>query len=168
MRPVCRVAELGSLALTMRSAIPLLVLALLTVCFVSCKSTRDPIANWTPREGFQYLIVARQFSLGGVGITGDTSTGEYAYRAVLRGKNAADIFKMVLSPGARATEEGKLYALCGIRATDRPAFEHYASMLADTNAEVTTQSGCIVGSAPASRVVKQIADGVYDVYIFTR
>ena len=152
----------------MRSAIPLLLLALLSVCCVSCKSTRDPIANWSPREGFEYLIVARRFSLGGVGVAGDTSTGEYAFRAVLRSKSAAEIFKVVLSPGAQATEEGKLYALCGIRATDRPAFEHYASMLAGTNAEVTTQSGCIVSGEPASSAIKRIADGVYDTYLVTR
>ena len=152
----------------MRSAIPLLLLALLPVCCLSCKSTRDPIANWTPREGFEYLIVARRFSLGGVGFAGATSTGEYAFRAVLRSKSAAEVFKGLLSPGAQATEEGKLYALCGIRTTDRPAFEHYASTLAGTNTTVTTQSGCIVDREPASSVVKRIADGVYDAYIVTR
>jgi hypothetical protein len=113
-------------------------------------------------EGYEYLIVARRFALGGVGIDGRTSTGEFAFRAVLRSRSAPEIFRLVLSPGAQATEEGKLYALCGIRAKDRAAFDGYAAILLSTNAEVATQSGCIAGHQKAADVVKRIADGAYD------
>jgi hypothetical protein len=148
----------------MRSAIPVFIFLLLASCCVSCRSTSDPRKTWTPAEGYEYLIVSRRFALGGVGITGDTSTGEFAFQAVLRSQSAAEVFKVVLSPGARATEEGKLYALCGIRATDRVAFDRYAVIVASANAEVTTQSGCIVGHERAADVIKRMADGVYDSY----
>jgi hypothetical protein len=101
--------------------------------------------------------VARRFALGGVGVAADTSTGEFAFRAALRSRNPRVVFGLVLSPGAQATEEGKLYALCGIRATDRASFGRYAAIVTSTNAEVITQSGCIVGRERA-------ADGQADNY----
>lgn len=146
----------------MRSAISFIVLVAIGICCISCRTTHDPRATWTTGEGIDYLIVARCFSLGGVGPSGNTSTGEFAFRAVLRSRNATKLFKEVFYPGVRATEEGKLYALCGIRATDRAAFDQYAAMVVSTNAEVTTQTGCIVFDERAVDVVKRIADGVYD------
>lgn len=142
--------------------IPVLLLALLGFCGVSCKSTHDPRTTWTPAEGYEYLIVARRFALGGVGIAGDTSTGEFAFRAVLRSRGAAEVFRLVFSPGAQATEEGKLYALCGLRATDRADFGEHAAILVSTNAEVITQSGCTIIHERAADVVKRIEDGAYD------
>ena len=146
----------------MRSIVPALILLFAGVCCISCRTTHDPRATWTPGEGYEYLIVARRFALGGVGPVAQTSTGEFAFRAVLRSRSAPDVFRLIFSPGAQATEEGKLYALCGIRATDRAEFDQYAAMLMGTNAEVTTQSGCSVGHERAANVVKRIADGVYD------
>ncbi len=151
----------------MRSTIPAILLMLVGCCCVSCRSTRNPIATWTPREGSEYLIVARRFALGGVGVGAETSTGEYAFRAALRSRNPQVVFGLILSPGAQATEEGKLYALCGVRATDRASFDRYAAMVVSTNAEVVTQSGCIVGHERAAEVVKRIAAGEYDQY-FTK
>jgi len=153
-----------TLARFMRSAIPVFLFLLVASCCVSCRSTSDPRATWTSAEGYEYLIVSRRFALGGVGFAGATSTGEFAFRAVLRSRGAREVFKLVLSPGAQATEEGKLYALCGIRATDRAAFDRYAAFVVSTNAEVTTQSGCIVSHERVADVVKQIADGAYDSY----
>jgi hypothetical protein len=146
----------------MRSTIPVLLLLVVGLCCSSCRSTHNPIATWTPREGFEYLIVARSFAFGGIGYDGRTSTGEYAFRAVLRAPDAPTLFKTILSPGAQATEEGKLYALCGIRATDRSDFDSYADILVGTNAEVTVQSGCTVYEESATEVVKRIRDGDYD------
>jgi len=70
--------------------------------------------------------------------------------------------KILLSPGADATEEGKLYALCGLRVTDRAAFERYATELVGTDAKVTTQFGCLRVSGQMADMVKRIASGVYD------
>jgi hypothetical protein len=153
---------------SMRLAIPALLIALLSCCGIACRSTHDPIASWTPREGFEYLLVTRRFSLGGVGVDGRTSIGEYAFRAVLRARNPAGIYKLLLSPGAQATEEGKLYALCGLRATDRAMFHEQAAIIVTNNPQVTTQSGCIAGLEGAAEVVKRISNGVYDAYFKKR
>jgi hypothetical protein len=149
----------------MRSANPILLLLIVGLPCLSCRSARDPRESWTPHEGYEYLIVARRFALGGVGIAGATSTGEFAFRAVLRSRSPAQIFKLMFSQG---TEEGKLYALCGIRATDRAAYDSYAKLIVSTNAEVTTMRGCIVGHEKAADVVKRIADRVYDSYCTNR
>ena len=149
----------------MRSTVPILLFLFVGCCGLSCRSTHDPRATWTPGEGYEYLIVARRFALGGVGVAGDTSTGEFAFRAALRSRTPPELFRLVFSQG---TEEGKLYALCGIRARDRAAFGRYAAMMVSTNAEVTTHSGCTVRHERAADVVKRIADGAYDSHFTTR
>jgi len=146
----------------MRSTPSFLLLLLAGLSCVSCKSTRDPRESWTAGEGYKYLIVARRFALGGVGVAGQTSTGEFAFQAVLKDRNAAHLFKAVFLQG---TEEGKLYALCGVRVKDRSAFDGYASPVVSTNAEVTTQSGCTVRHEKATDVVKRIREGFYDWHI---
>ena len=152
----------------MRSTVPILILAIVGLCCVSCRSTHDPRASWSPHEGYEYLIVARHFALGGAGVAGDTSTGEYAFRAVLRSRGAPEVFKVIFLPGVDATEEGKLYALCGIRATDRVDFDRYATALVSTNPEVTTVAGCSIFQEKAGDVVKRIGSGTYDVYFSKR
>jgi len=152
----------------MRCNVQLVLLLLIGFCCPSCRTPRNPIATWTPGEGYEYLIVARRFSLGPVSFDARTSTGEFAFRAVLRGQNARQIFKLILSPGAQATEEGRLYALCGLRATDRAAFEEQATIMARNNPEVTTQSGCIVARGRAAEEIKRISEGAYDSYFAKR
>jgi len=148
-----------------RGAPPILLLLIAGLLCLSCRSVPAPKESWTPHQGYEYLIVARQFAFGGVGVAGHTSTGEVAFQAVLHSRDPAQIFKAVFLQG---TEEGKLYALCGIRATDRPAFDRYAKLLVSTNAEVTTMRGCIIGHEKAADVVKRISEGSYDFYCSTR
>ena len=131
----------------------------------SCRSTHDQGSTLTPEEGYDRLVEARCFALGPVGASADTSAGELGFLAVLRSRNPPAVFRLVLS---RGTEEGKLYGLCGIRATDRTSFASYAVMLARTNAEVRTLSGCIGGHERAADVVNRIAAGVYDQYFTKR
>jgi hypothetical protein len=121
--------------------------------------------NWSSDEGYEQLITIQRFSFGGVGIVGTISDGEFAFRAVLRSPESAKLFKTAY---LQATEEGKLYALCGIRATDRSSFENYAAALRSTTNEVAIQSGCIVDGEKVAKVVRQIADGVYDSYLAER
>ena len=106
--------------------------------------------------------MARRFAFGGVGVAGQTSTGEFAFQAVLRDRSARQLFKAVYLQG---TGEGKLYALCGIRVKDLNGFERFASPLVSTNAEVTTQSGCTVRHERAADVLKRIREGFYDWHI---
>jgi hypothetical protein len=143
----------------MRSVLSILILLFGGFWCVSCQSTHEPQNTWSGQEGYGHLIAAQRFSFGGVGYAGTTSTGEFGFRAVLRSHNAAELFKAAFS---QATDEGKLYALCGIRVSDRSAFDSYATILSSTNSVVTTQSGCMIGHERIAAVVKRIADGHYD------
>ena len=149
----------------MRTLIPILISAFAGFCCVSCQSTRDPRSAWSSQEGYEHLIVAKCFSFGEVGFGGTTSTGEFAFRAVLRSRQASGLFKAAF---AEATDEGKLYALCGIRLSDRSAFDSYATSLSSSNTIVIMQSGCMIDHGPATVVVKRIADGHYDSWFSER
>lgn len=161
-----RISPWLHLTCSMRSTASIVLSSMLALCCLSCHSLRpktdDPRVSWTPFEGHEYLVVARGFALGGVGYAGQTSTGEYAFRAVMRAHNASDVFKAILSPQVETTDEGKLYALCGLRARDRAAFDAYSTTLTGSNAEVTTIRGCLTCKQKVAEVVKQIGDGYYD------
>ncbi len=161
-----------SLTRTLRSLISFILFLIATTGCVSSRTTSDPRVDirvsWTSQEGYEYLLVAQDFAFGGIGIAGQTSTGEYAFHAVLRSLGAAEVFKLMLSPGAHATEEGKLYALCGIRATDPAEFNQYAATVASTDAKVNTESGCMIDEEKVAEVVKRIANGGYDFHLKQR
>jgi hypothetical protein len=108
----------------------------------------------------EHLIAVRTFAFGSTTIAG-TSDGEYAFRAILKNPEAPTLFKTAY---AQATSEGQLYALCGIRATDRSSFDDYASPLRDQTREVATVSGSIATNEPIASVVRQIGSGDYDRY----
>jgi len=131
------------------------------MCTVSCRTYNPPIV-YSPQEGYQRLIAVKLFAFGGIGIAGQTSQGELAFRAVLKSNNAVEQFRAVLSEG---TDAAKLYALCGIRVLDRSAFETEAAALRRANPAVTTMSGCMIGHEKAGDVVQEIATGVYDLYL---
>jgi hypothetical protein len=114
---------------------------------------------WTPREGYEHLCTVKKFAFGGVGYAGMTSEGEFAFRAVLKSPKAAEIFRDAC---LRATDEGKLYALCGLRQTDREAYDHYVAMFRVETRKVRTQSGCMWSEKPMDTVVQEIVNGSYD------
>ncbi len=115
--------------------------------------------SWTPRDGYEHLCAIKKFAFGGVGYGGVTSYGELAFHAVLKSPKAAEIFRDAC---VQATDEGKLYALCGLRQTDREAYDHYVATFRTETKQVRTQSGCIVTDKPMSLVVQEIANGTYD------
>lgn len=143
----------------------LLILLLAGLGCVSCR-TRNSFVSWTPEEGHAYLVNARRFDFGPVGdMVAGTSPGEYACRAVLRSRNAPEIFKSILSHRIfdldEATDVGKLYALVGIRIKDRAEFEQYAKALTDIDGKVTVYANNI-GETTVAFIVNQIRDGHYD------
>jgi hypothetical protein len=95
------------------------------------------------------------FAMGGIGIRGIQSKEERAYLAVLRGPDAAKVFREVLQTG---TPEAKLYALCGLHAVAPSEFEAAASLLASSELTATTISGCIIRSERVAEVVRRIRD----------
>jgi hypothetical protein len=153
------------------------ILALLTAALAlssSCRSPRkseapppvvfdpEPRNSWSPQEGIEHLETARTFAFGGIGFTGATSNGEYAFRAVLKSFAAPELFKSAYS---QATLEGQLYILCGLHFTNRGVFDDYAAPLLKDTRTVSTMSGCLASREPIADVVKRIADGAYDAYV---
>jgi hypothetical protein len=159
----------------MKGGVSILVLLFAAVALssTSCASRRhsqkmlppvdplEPEKSWSSQEGMEHLIAARTFAFGGVGIVGTTSDGEYAFRAILKNPEAPTLFKTAYT---QATVEGQLYALCGIRATDRSSFDDFASPLRSETRDVATMSGRIATNEPIASVVKRIASGGYDQY----
>jgi hypothetical protein len=156
----------------MRIVLLNLILLLAGLSCISCRSTQDTESRnvvaylqepSSPEEGYTNLISNQLFAPGGIGIGCTPSPGELALRAILKSTNAPDIFKAVLQSG---TGEGKLYALCGIRVTDRNEYTNYADAVGKTYTKVTTGSGCLIGfHENIADVVKRISDGNYDSYL---
>jgi hypothetical protein len=148
----------------------LLLLGVLGFSFISCQSTRpvgsipkghDLEGSWSPNDHYQAMLDAKYFAFGGVGFAGTTSPGELGFRQVLNGPDAGTRFEEGFSG---ATIEGKLYALCGLRATHRSAFDRYVvDLRSDTN-QVMTMSGCTGMHEPIKTVVQRIVNGDYDSY----
>jgi len=154
----------------------LLLFAVLALSATSCESRRhsqkmpppvdplEPEKSWSSEEGMEHLIAARRFAFG-ANTDGMISDGEYGFRAVLKNPEAPTLFKTAY---AQATAEGQLYALCGIRATDRSSFDDYAAPLRSETRDVTTISGRIATNEPITSVVQRIASGGYDQYFTNR
>lgn len=107
------------------------------------------------------LLKVKSFAFGGIGIAGTISPGEVSFRGILDRPDALALFRTVLAKGSA---EAALYALCGIRALDRAAFEAAADPLRKRNPEVETIGGCMISHQKAAGVIKNIADGQYDRY----
>ena len=99
------------------------------------------------------------FAVGDIGFMGATSTPEKSLQALLGRPGATGCFVALLRT---ATLEGQLYALLGLRLTDRRIFlreePHYLRM----KRRVMWASADIVLSVPAGLVAKKIARGDYD------
>ncbi len=114
------------------------------------------------QQAYESLIVAQFFAFGGVGEAGTISPGEKAFSTVLASTNALSLFRKTLAKG---TTEARLYALFGLRRLDRRSFDSAAKDLVTANPKVTTMTGCIVWHEQAATLVKQIAEGRYDVWL---
>jgi hypothetical protein len=145
---------------------------------VSCRSTQNVDSparstkyeselrsQWSPREGYEHLVGIKRFAFGGVGFFGGTSNGEFAFCAILKSPKASDLFKDIYLQG---TDEGKLYALCGLRVIDHDAFNHYFAIFRTENKRITTQSGCVIREEPAGEVIQRIVAGYYDSHFTER
>jgi hypothetical protein len=161
-----------------RGTVLVLLLIATVSLFVSCQSTRnsdresashdggyEEKESWTPQEGYEHLCSTKKFAFGGVGYAGVTSSGEFAFRAVLKSPHAAELFRDAC---IRATDEGKLYALCGLRKTDPEAYDHYVAEFHMETESVQTQSGCVIQNESMSTAVQNILDGTYDSYFTKR
>ena len=116
------------------------------------------VPHATPDAVLERLSRVRQFAFGYTGYAGVISTGEKDYRAVLARRTALADFERLFADG---NIQAKCYALVGIQRLDPARFKDLAHSLATSKAEVTTESGCIIGHERLVPVLAQIAAGKY-------
>jgi hypothetical protein len=113
----------------------------------------------TPVTPDHDLRTAAVFAMGGTGYAGVMSSGERALRQVVKAPDAAARLQSML---AASTPAGQLYALLGLRARDRAAYDRAREKLSDNDTEVKTMSGCIIHPQTFRELLRQIDDGRFD------
>ena len=105
------------------------------------------------------LRKAGLFALGGIGVAGTMSAGERALRDLLKQPDAVMRLQRLIES---ATPAGQLYALLGLRARDRGAYERALEKLVGVETQVETARGCILQRESLRDLVKEIEHGNYD------
>ena len=97
--------------------------------------------------------------MGGVGVAGTMSEGERALRDALHESDAVPRLERLLP---EASAPGQLYALLGLRARDRDAYQRALAKYGQRDTKVQTMRGCILQQESFRTLVKQIDHGDYD------
>jgi hypothetical protein len=118
-----------------------------------------PCAAVIPANSETTLRSVDSFAIGGVGVAGTMSAGERALRQILKEPDAVSRLESLIP---NATAAGKLYALLGLRARDRAAYERALETCRSTDAKVQTARGCILQQESFRDLVKEIERGNYD------
>jgi hypothetical protein len=130
--------------------------ALIILGFLTCHGGLEAAE---PSAADATLRKTGSFALGGVGVAGTMSEGERALREVLKQSDAVTRLESML-PDASAA--GQLYALLGLRARDRAAYQRALAKYGQRETEVQTMRGCILQQESFGTLVKQIDHGDYD------
>jgi hypothetical protein len=112
-----------------------------------------------PSDADATLRKATSFAMGGVGVAGTMSQGEGALREVLKKSDAVTRLESMLP---QASPAGLLYALLGLRARDRKAYQQALMKFGQSDASVQTMRGCVLRSESYAALVNQIDHGDYD------
>ncbi|MBI3551689.1 MAG: hypothetical protein HY077_04165 [Elusimicrobia bacterium] len=110
----------------------------------------------------QTLLRASDFVLGPIGLPIRTSEGEKAFKAVMASPRAKELLVELLSKG---NNQGKLYALAGLRQLDPANFGVYAKALKDQDPDVSIIEGCLGFIVKATTLITRIEAGYYDEYL---
>jgi hypothetical protein len=108
------------------------------------------------------LEEANVFAIGGIGVTGATSDGEKALRAVLGQSDAITRLEKLLP---HASSAGQLYILLGLRLRDPEAYKRARASCAEREGSVETIRGCMVGHEAFGNLVREIDSGRFDVLL---
>lgn len=108
------------------------------------------------------VAAAKQFALGGIGVAGTMSEGEQKLRAVLQASDASQQLQTAI---AQATPAGQLYILVGLRRCDSAAYQKIFRTLSRSKEEVETIRGCMIGREPFEKLLTEINDGRFDLYL---
>lgn len=106
---------------------------------------------------YDKLHAATFFALGGVGIGGEISSNEIAFRELQSEPNAVASFFALLDDET-TTKVGQLYALLGLKEAKSPEFEmRLPAFLAD-DSTVTQMSGCIRVPVKVKEIAARFVD----------
>lgn len=124
---------------------------------------RPPLraASATPtRSPISILIEAEQFDAAQIGFAGQPSHLVDAWLQIQRSSGAADQFAYLLRSGR--TPAARMYALTGLFAVDRAAFDSVVATRAWSSDSVPVMIGCIVTTMSSDSMVSEIRAGVWD------
>lgn len=128
------------------------------------------------RKAYDKILNAYVFRIGPVGRGNSTPAEEFELHRLLKEEQAAEALLSLID---RATVEGALYALFGLRFKDANLFkskvEEYKSLVEPPERNgaiskegetlknyVRTQAGCVIGEEEKLKVIARIETGVYD------
>jgi hypothetical protein len=131
---------------------PLILLVLFSISPVLADDTVDAAVN--------RLSTVERFAFGGVGYAGVTSKGETDFKLVLAQPKptALNAFERLYAIG---NQQGKSYALSGLKKLAPERFAELVATLAKSTEEVEVMSGCIVSHEPLPEIAKQIGQGKF-------
>jgi hypothetical protein len=156
-----------------------LVLSLLVLFMQASAQEKafDPsVLSAEGNQAYQALTKVDTFAIGGVGYAVATSVGEKSLDVLIGEDKAVSALKGLIDT---ATPEGGLYAVLGLKTlkcecleTEVKRFnarsfserERWGRTIVGSE-DVTTMSGCIVGSEKKSDVLKEILTGNYDEWV---
>lgn len=101
-------------------------------------------------KAYQEVKKAEMFCDAVVGYAGTTPEVVWAFRDLLKEKNADAAFKALLQ---EATVPGQLYGLCGLWFTDQAAFKKQVARFRAIRGKVRTMMGCIVADDEIANLV---------------
>lgn len=113
-----------------------------------------PPEGLTAKERKAYAVVAETPEFCGLltGTEGSTPTVIYAFRTLLAASQADAAFKELL---LEATQEGKIYALCGVYHTDPIHFEKVVQLYRNSDEPVNALFGCISYTMTVGEIVEK-------------
>jgi len=133
--------------------------ALIILGFFSCEAV---LAAGESTDAATVLRKTGSFALGGVVVAGTMSEGARALREVLKQSDAVVRLEIMLPEASAA---GQLYALLGLRARDRNAYQQALAKYGQRDASVQTMRGCILQRESFISLIKQIDHGEYDMFL---
>lgn len=138
----------------------LVALAIFSVFAVLAFGAEHPKEYYDP--DVQRLMAVQAFAFGPTGFKRELSTGEQAFSAIVKKKEAIRCLLQVYDHG---TAEAKCYALVGLREFSAELYVSTASSFRlDEMPEVRTIDGEAIKPVPTTKILEKIQQGLYQKY----
>ncbi|WP_211471514.1 MchS3 family protein [Collimonas humicola] len=108
-----------------------------------------------PSDDESVLATTENFAIGMVGFVGHTSSGESAYRNILKKSDAKLRFYEIFK-SSDSTYAAKLYSACGLKTLSSSKFKEVSQSLVASKDQVTTMKADVMRKEAVSEVMKRI------------